>query len=86
MWDCGKYKFISVQLFKHSIFGLQDKADTEEEEHITTTVLKWKPKALMCLASRISDPPNLKYNVSSGTPVSYEQIPVVNELASTFWQ
>ncbi|XP_053482833.1 radial spoke head 1 homolog isoform X2 [Ictalurus furcatus] len=52
--------FISI-----AVFGEEDKEDAEEEAHVTTTVLKWKPKALTCLSACVSDPPCLKDNISS---------------------
>ncbi|KAG7331165.1 hypothetical protein KOW79_005134 [Hemibagrus wyckioides] len=43
----------------------QDKGDAEDEELVTTNVLKWKPKALTDLSSCVSDALGLKDSVSS---------------------
>ncbi|GAA6108534.1 radial spoke head 1 homolog, partial [Tachysurus ichikawai] len=46
----------------------QDKGNAEEEELVTTTTLKWKPKALTGLSSCVSDTPCLKDSICSGIP------------------
>ncbi|XP_026768669.3 radial spoke head 1 homolog [Pangasianodon hypophthalmus] len=69
----GKYVFdVGCEQHGEYLRVDQDKGDAEEEELVTTTVLKWKPKALMCLSSHISDPPCLKDNASSGQGMSEE--------------
>ncbi|XP_072541245.1 radial spoke head 1 homolog isoform X2 [Salminus brasiliensis] len=62
----GKYVFDSGYE-QHGEY-LQEKGNAEEEEPVTTTILKWKPKAVTCLSFCTS----AKDDVSSGQGLSEE--------------
>ncbi|XP_060784752.1 radial spoke head 1 homolog isoform X2 [Neoarius graeffei] len=62
----GKYVFdTGIEQHGEYLQVDQDKGDVKDEEPITTTVLKWKPKVLTCSSPCASDLPSLKDNASS---------------------
>ncbi|XP_062861724.1 radial spoke head 1 homolog [Trichomycterus rosablanca] len=69
----GQYVFdIGCEQHGEYLQVVQDKGDTDEEEPVTSTILKWKPRAITSLSSNTPAKDNASDNASLGLGLSEE--------------